>query len=222
MAEEKIYHAPELDLGHLAQTLSRWFQQQGFETQTLDAPGGGLVVQARKAQTWRSIVGMSAALNVALTQQDERLIVQMGAAQWTDKAVLGAVGALVFWPVLIPAAFGAWKQKQLPQQTFEFIDQYLALGGDVPEATLARIMGHVEAASLRDQAATLRAEATALAPNEAILCPSCGQPVREGAKFCDNCGASLQLTCPQCGEALRPGAKFCDSCGARLEPVATA
>jgi len=216
MAEEKIYHAPDLDLQHLGHALARWFQGQGFETQTLEAPGGGLVVQARKAETWRSLVGMSAALNVTMTQQDERLVVQMGAAQWADKAVLGAVGALVFWPALIPAAFGAWKQKQLPQQTFQFIDQYLALGGDVSEAALAEIMGRAEAATLRDQAAAVAP------PSEQIRCPSCGQLVREGAKFCGNCGASLQLNCPQCGQALRPGAKFCDSCGARVESVATA
>jgi len=215
MAEEKIYHAPGLDTHKLGHALSRWFQAQGFETQTLEAPGGGLVVQARKAQTWRSLVGMSAALNVTMIQQDERLVVQMGAAQWADKAVLGAVGALVFWPALIPAAFGAWKQKKLPQQTFQFIDQYLALGGDVSEAALARIMGRVEAAALRDEAA-------AVAPSEAIRCPSCGKPVREGAKFCDNCGASLQLTCPECKEALRPGAKFCDTCGAPVEAVPVA
>lgn len=216
MAEEKIYHAPGLDLQKLGHTLSRWFQSQGFETQTLEAPGGGLVVQARKAQTWRSLVGMSAALNVTMIQQDERLLVQMGAAQWADKAVLGAVGALVFWPALIPAAFGAWKQKKLPQQTFQFIDQYLALGGDVSEAALANIMGRAEAATLRHKAAAVAP------PGEEIRCPSCGHPVRAGAKFCDKCGASLQLTCPQCGATLRPGAKFCDSCGAQVEPLATA
>ncbi|MBQ7594593.1 MAG: SPFH domain-containing protein [Synergistaceae bacterium] len=46
------------------------------------------------------------------------------------------------------------------------------------------------------------------------ICPSCGQPVIDGAKFCMNCGA--KLTCPKCGAALIPGAKFCMNCGQQL------
>ena len=47
----------------------------------------------------------------------------------------------------------------------------------------------------------------------APVCSQCGQPLRPGAKFCDNCGAPAVANCPSCGQALRPGAKFCDSCG---------
>ena len=43
------------------------------------------------------------------------------------------------------------------------------------------------------------------------VCPSCGQPVISGAKFCSNCGA--KLVCPSCGQAITPGAKFCSNCG---------
>lgn len=52
------------------------------------------------------------------------------------------------------------------------------------------------------------------APEAAAQCPSCGNPVREGARFCDSCGADLAPACAECGAALRPGAKFCDNCGA--------
>jgi len=200
MADQKMYNAPGLDVELLAKALVQWFQAQQFETQMLQAPQGGWVVQARKGG-WTSVIGMSAALNVTLVQQADKLVVQMGAAQWADKAVVGAVGALVFWPALIPAAFGAWKQKQLPEETFKFIDQYIALGGRVTEADMARIMSAPMAA------AEAKSEAR---------CPSCNQPVRAGAKFCDNCGASLAVACANCGATLRPGAKFCDSCGARV------
>ena len=46
------------------------------------------------------------------------------------------------------------------------------------------------------------------------VCPSCGQPVIAGAKFCMNCGA--KLVCPKCGQPLIPGAKFCMNCGQQL------
>ncbi len=48
------------------------------------------------------------------------------------------------------------------------------------------------------------------------LCPQCGKPVKEGMKFCAECGASLQPTCPKCNAKLNAGAKFCPECGERL------
>lgn len=56
-------------------------------------------------------------------------------------------------------------------------------------------------------------------------CPSCGAPVKPGAKFCGGCGATLggdapqpsaPSVCPSCGAALKPGAQFCGSCGSRV------
>ncbi|MBI4640231.1 MAG: zinc ribbon domain-containing protein, partial [Candidatus Tectomicrobia bacterium] len=49
-----------------------------------------------------------------------------------------------------------------------------------------------------------------------MQCPHCGCDNREGAKFCNECGALLLLRCPSCGTENRPGAKFCDECGAPL------
>jgi ribosomal protein L40E len=54
-------------------------------------------------------------------------------------------------------------------------------------------------------------------------CPTCGQPLPEGATFCPHCGAatpthpkSVYHFCPQCGAGLRPDARFCGKCGYRL------
>ena len=55
---------------------------------------------------------------------------------------------------------------------------------------------------------------SSLLPPNSSTCPSCGQPVIAGAKFCSNCGA--KLVCPNCGNALIPGAKFCPNCGNKL------
>lgn len=49
------------------------------------------------------------------------------------------------------------------------------------------------------------------------LCPSCGKPAGQG-KFCNNCGASLEmLTCERCGAKSPMGTRFCGECGNRLE-----
>ena len=52
------------------------------------------------------------------------------------------------------------------------------------------------------------------ANNSGSVCPSCGQAVPAGAKFCMNCGA--KLVCSNCGNPLIPGAKFCPNCGQKI------
>ena len=49
------------------------------------------------------------------------------------------------------------------------------------------------------------------------LCPACNKPAGEG-KFCNNCGASLDLLkCPKCGAENAVGTRFCGGCGTGLE-----
>ncbi|MFQ5895134.1 MAG: adenylate/guanylate cyclase domain-containing protein [Nitrospinota bacterium] len=50
-----------------------------------------------------------------------------------------------------------------------------------------------------------------------MRCPACQHENREGALFCEQCGARLERACPHCGDAVRPGARFCDRCGGPLE-----
>ena len=47
-------------------------------------------------------------------------------------------------------------------------------------------------------------------------CPACAQDLRQGARFCDGCGAALEARCPACGKGQRPHARFCDACGTPL------
>ena len=54
-----------------------------------------------------------------------------------------------------------------------------------------------------------------------MSCPSCGSDNREGAKFCAECGAKLDLACPNCGAAAVADQKFCDSCGHDLRAAAS-
>ncbi|MGD8814272.1 MAG: Hsp70 family protein [Anaerolineales bacterium] len=69
--------------------------------------------------------------------------------------------------------------------------------------------------------------------DELKLCPACGASVRQGIRYCEECGTDLQeeelrfqetaaadpapqSTCPLCGEAVREGTKFCEACGEKL------
>src|SRR5918993_1338351 len=47
-------------------------------------------------------------------------------------------------------------------------------------------------------------------------CPSCRAEVREGSRFCNQCGAALPPHCPSCGHTNAPRSKFCSECGTDL------
>jgi class 3 adenylate cyclase len=52
-----------------------------------------------------------------------------------------------------------------------------------------------------------------------MTCPRCRHENRPGAKFCEECGASLVRACGSCGSELSLTAKFCPECG---KPAASA
>ena len=55
-----------------------------------------------------------------------------------------------------------------------------------------------------------------------MKCPKCGSDNREGIRFCEECGAKLELECPDCKAKIPLGKKFCGECGYDLtKPVET-
>ena len=49
-----------------------------------------------------------------------------------------------------------------------------------------------------------------------MKCPKCEFENRDGIKFCEECGAKVELNCPKCGAEIPPGRKFCGECGHEL------
>jgi len=53
--------------------------------------------------------------------------------------------------------------------------------------------------------------------SKTTVCPSCGKPAGTG-KFCNNCGASMDLKeCPKCGAKNAQAVRFCNNCGENLQ-----
>jgi hypothetical protein len=203
MASQQSYEAPGLDVAAMGEALGQWFQQQEYETQVLPGPGDGVTVQARKHKSilLRSMV----ALTITITSQEDKVLVQAGQAKWALQAVEGVAALIIFWPLLALPAYAAIKQKQLIDESMQFIDRYVAAAGG-KQISIAPM-----------PPAPMPTARPASQPE--ARCPSCSQPVRLGAKFCDHCGATLSALCENCGAALRPGARFCDSCGAAAAPA---
>ena len=53
-----------------------------------------------------------------------------------------------------------------------------------------------------------------------MKCPRCQFDNREGIKFCEECGAKMELICPRCGAEIPVGKKYCGECGHSLEQEA--
>ncbi len=49
-----------------------------------------------------------------------------------------------------------------------------------------------------------------------MQCPRCQYENLAGAKFCNGCGARLELACPACAHTNPAGSRFCNECGAPL------
>src|SRR5215211_2050455 len=55
-----------------------------------------------------------------------------------------------------------------------------------------------------------------------MLCPQCQNDAPAGSKFCNRCGAKLDVRCPECEHLNPPGSRFCTECGRGLAAGSTA
>lgn len=223
MADHRVYPVGDgFDLGTLGEDLDRWFRARDLETQRFGDAARSVTVQARTQQDWWRFVGASTALSVTATRQGDNLLVQIGAAKWADKVGVGVAALIVFWPLAALPAYGAYKQKQLIDEAFEYIGQitapqYVAGQSTASQYSAPPMPFEVEAAVPPSAPEEPVAPEGALAPTE--TCPSCGETVAGGARFCSHCGAKVRAVCAQCGAELSPGARFCSECGAMATRV---
>jgi len=71
-------------------------------------------------------------------------------------------------------------------------------------------------------AKTMQPSQAPAAPQQLIVCQSCGAQNPVGTKFCGNCGKSLvpvaKVKCPKCGAEMPVTMTFCGNCGSPLKP----
>lgn len=192
------------ELSAVADDLEKWFAAQGMDAQSFPGPSASTVVQAREKQAWKSALGMNRALTVSLTRIDDRTITaNVGSGSWMDKAVVGSVSMVILWPLLVTTAIGTAQMMALPHRVFDALTSITQ-----SEASFAQPVprGHPAMAH--------------------VMCPQCGQPAAQGARFCQQCGSKLPAEpgpCASCGAPLAAGMRFCPACGTATteEPVRT-
>ena len=50
-----------------------------------------------------------------------------------------------------------------------------------------------------------------------MKCRKCQAENRDGIKFCEECGAPMEMECPNCNATIPLGKKFCGQCGQKLD-----
>src|SRR5215467_14418202 len=118
--EALFYQTQNIDLQAIAQALVLEYQAKGYEAQQF-GDMHNITVQLKHESALRTITGFNKALAVSLERVQNGTFVRVGAQDWLDQIVVGAVG-LVIHPLLITAAIGALTQYNALHDVLRSID----------------------------------------------------------------------------------------------------
>ncbi|WP_338207644.1 double zinc ribbon domain-containing protein [Lactiplantibacillus paraxiangfangensis] len=199
MADSKIFKLSDgVDIEKVGQAIQGWLREKKqLHTEGMHT-NEGYLVQAKEEDSWKKIVGMDSAIQVQIYKAGEdQIMVNVGSGKWVDKAGAATIGMVAFAPLAVTAAIGAWNQKKLPDELFEFVEQFILSGGKTVMVSMSASQ------DIKDGE---------------VVCPNCKAVNKAGAKFCVSCGTKLGKECPNCHAAVGLDTKFCPECGTDLNP----
>ena len=195
MNESRVFMLNGTEVSQIVTRLENFFRtEKGMEVQSSQTTDGYVMQASQPKDGWKTLTGMRLALTVQMAVMGDKLNVSVGEGQWSDKIGAGAIGLFVAWPLAITAGMGALKQKKLPGEVFQVIENTIMTGGKPVVVTGA---GQTVAAGM-------------------IVCPNCKAQLSADAKFCDHCGTKLGRKCPRCGADVKLNSAFCSECGEKL------
>ncbi len=194
MSESKVFMLNGTSAQAVISRLDGFFRtEKGMEVQSSQTADGYVMQASQPKDGWKTITGMRLAVTVQITVMENQINVIVGEGQWSDKIGAGAIGLFVAWPLAITAGMGAFKQKKLPAEIFQVIENCIMSGGH-----------------------SVVVHGTAPTAPGMVSCPNCKAQIPEGSKFCNNCGAKLNNKCPNCGASVAQNSSFCSECGQKL------
>ena len=195
MNETRVFMLNGTQVQDIVTRLEGFFRtEKGMDVQSSQTTDGYVMQASQPKDGWKTLTGMRLAVTVQMAVAGDQLNVSIGEGQWSDKIGAGAIGLFVAWPLAITAGMGAYKQKKLPSEVFQVIENTIMTGG---QPVVVSGAGQTVADGL-------------------TLCPSCKAQLAPGSKFCNRCGAKLGQKCPNCGAEITADSAFCSECGVKL------
>ncbi len=195
MNETRVFMLNGTQVQDIVTRLEGFFRtEKGMDVQSSQTTDGYVMQASQPKDGWKTLTGMRLAVTVQMAVAGDQLNVSIGEGQWSDKIGAGAIGLFVAWPLAITAGMGAYKQKKLPSEVFQVIENTIMTGG---QPLVVSGAGQTVADGM-------------------TLCPSCKAQLPPGSKFCNRCGAKLGQKCPNCGAEITADSAFCSECGVKL------
>lgn len=195
MNETRVFMLNGTQVQDIVTRLEGFFRtEKGMDVQSSQTTDGYVMQASQPNDGWKTLTGMRLAVTVQMAVAGDQLNVSIGEGQWSDKIGAGAIGLFVAWPLAITAGMGAYKQKKLPSEVFQVIENTIMTGG---QPVVVSGAGQTVADGM-------------------TLCPSCKAQLAPGSKFCNRCGAKLGQKCPNCGAEITADSAFCSECGVKL------
>lgn len=195
MNETRVFMLNGTQVQDIVTRLEGFFRtEKGMDVQSSQTTDGYVMQASQPKDGWKTLTGMRLAVTVQMAVAGDQLNVSIGEGQWSDKIGAGAIGLFVAWPLAITAGMGAYKQKKLPSEVFQVIENTIMTGG---QPVVVSVAGQTVADGM-------------------TLCPSCKAQLIPGSKFCNRCGAKLGQKCPNCGAEITADSAFCSECGVKL------
>lgn len=195
MTETRVFMLNGTQVQDIVTRLEGFFRtEKGMDAQSSQTTDGYVMQASQPKDGWKTLTGMRLAVTVQMAAAGDQLNVSIGEGQWSDKIGAGAIGLFVAWPLAITAGMGAYKQKKLPSEVFQVIENTIMAGG---QPVVVSGAGQTVAAGM-------------------TVCPSCKAQLAPDSKFCNRCGAKLGQKCPNCGAEITADSAFCSECGVKL------
>lgn len=195
MNETRVFMLNGTQVQDIVTRLEGFFRtEKGMDVQSSQTTDGYVMQASQPKDGWKTLTGMRLAVTVQMAVAGDQLNVSIGEGQWSDKIGAGAIGLFVAWPLAITAGMGAYKQKKLPSEVFQVIENTIMTGG---QPVVVSGAGQTVADGM-------------------TLCPSCKAQLIPGSKFCNRCGAKLGQKYPNCGAEITADSAFCFECGVKL------
>jgi hypothetical protein len=121
--DARFYTSDTLNIERLASDLEHFYRSQGYQVQQI-GNNNQVMVQLKKGGDLESLIGMQAALTVTIQRTAGGVMAAIGQQKWVDKAAVGVVGIFIpaFWPLLVTAGLGAFRQAGLANQVMTILD----------------------------------------------------------------------------------------------------